>query len=128
MTNEGRGLALAVAAAFAAAILAISGHSDKVEQGYRLSAVRAEGEVLRREAMHAERRVSLLRLPRVAADRAVAMKLDLGHPSDRRTYTAEEVTALVAPPVGVTQVSQNPAPVRVAPPGAKVPPAGVMAR
>ena len=100
MTSDARGLLLAVGAAFGAGLLAIAEHAERVEQGYCLAASRAEGEVLRREAMHAERRVAVLRLPKVAADRAVAMKLDLGHPTDRRTLSPEQVAALLAPPTG----------------------------
>jgi hypothetical protein len=115
MTRAARSLLLSVAAAFAAGLLAIAEHAEKVEQGYRLAAARAEGEVLRREAMHAERKVALLRLPRAAAERATAMKLDLGHPPDRRTLSPAQVAALVPPAAA-------------APPPAALPRPGEMAK
>lgn len=96
--HEARGLALAVAAAFAAAILAISGHADQVEQGYRLAAARREGEVLLREAVQAERRVVSLKIPTAVARRAESMRLGLELQRDRRMLTRDEVAALVSPP------------------------------
>lgn len=119
MNRDARGLLLAVGAAFGAGLLAIAEHAEKVEQGYRLAAARAEGEVLRREAMHAERRVALLRLPRVAAERAMRMKLDLGHPSDRRTLSPEQVAALLVTPGAAGPEAH--APTAATPPGAGAP-------
>lgn len=100
MTKDGRGLALAIAAAFAASMLAIGEHAEQVEQGYRLAAARCEGEVLTREAQRAERKVAQMRLPFAVSARAAAMKLELEHPRDRRTLTAEQVAALVRPAAG----------------------------
>lgn len=136
MNRDARGLLVAVAAAFGAGLLAISEHAERVEQGYRLAAARAEGEVLRREAMHAERRVALLSLPKVATERAVAMKLDLGHPPDRRTLSPEQVTALMAPPSAEEPAAPSAAPptspvapgIRPSLPAARIPRPGEMAR
>jgi hypothetical protein len=60
---DGPLLALAAAAAFAAAILAIRQHSETTSLGYALAAAQREAEVLEREAARAERRVSALRSP-----------------------------------------------------------------
>ena len=99
MNKAGRGLALAVVAAFGTGMLAIAEHARQVELGYRLAAARAESDVLRREAHQAERRVAMLRLPQPVAERASAMNLSLEHPRDRRILTSEQVALLVAPPV-----------------------------
>ncbi|MCE9636948.1 MAG: hypothetical protein K8T90_14685 [Planctomycetes bacterium] len=97
MTKDGRGLVLAIAAAFAASMLAIAEHAEQVEQGYRLAAARCEGEVLTREAQRAERKVALMRLPFSVSGRATAMKLELEHPRDRRTFTEDQVAAILGP-------------------------------
>jgi hypothetical protein len=131
MTRDARSLVLAVAAAFASGLLAIAEHAEKVEQGYLLAAARAEGEVLRREAMHAERRVALLRLPRVASERALAMKLELGHPSDRRTLSPEQIAEFMGPPSdAAAPAASAPAPATApsAPPPARTPRPGEMSR
>lgn len=113
MTSASRGLALAVLATFATALLAISEHSRAVEQGYRLAAARREGEVLAREAIRAERRAAALAVPAAVQQRAAAMKLGLEHPRDRRILSYEEAARLAAPPA--------PAMAAPVPPSAPVP-------
>jgi hypothetical protein len=95
--RDGRGFALGIAAAFTSAMLAIAGHTDQVEEGYRLAAARREGEVLRREALQAERRVAALRVPTAVVHRAGAMQLGLALPKDRRVLTEQQVLAATAP-------------------------------
>lgn len=67
--RDGPLVALAAAAAFAAAILAIRQHSETTSLGYRLAAAQREGEVLAREAARAERRVAALRAPNAVLER-----------------------------------------------------------
>ena len=101
-------LAVAVVAAFASAILAISEHAEAVDKGYRLAAVRRERDVLLREALRAERKVSILSIPTAVAQRATAMRLGLEHPKDRRILTPDEVTALLAPPASPPESPARP--------------------
>lgn len=108
MTKSGRGLTLAVVAAFGTGVLAIAEQARQVELGYRLAAARAESEVLRREAHQAERRVAMLRLPQPVSERATAMKLSLEHPRDRRILSPEQVAALTAPAVATPAVAKPP--------------------
>jgi hypothetical protein len=98
MPRDGTLLTVAIAAAFVSGMLAIHGHSDRVENGYRLAAARREGEVLLREAIQAERRASVLRLPPAVAARAQNVhKLGLEYPRDRRVLSQDEVARLMAP-------------------------------
>lgn len=59
-----------VLVAFAASLLAIRERADVVEAGYRLSQTRADGAVLRREALRAQRSLAWASSPQVVLERA----------------------------------------------------------
>jgi hypothetical protein len=73
--DDGVLVGVAVAAAFAAGLVAIAQHACCTTAGYQLAVAQREGEELQRAAEQAERRVAQLSTVTAATARAAPMKL-----------------------------------------------------
>ncbi|MCG3134783.1 MAG: hypothetical protein HMLKMBBP_02150 [Planctomycetes bacterium] len=70
-------LSASIVTAFAASLLAVRERASVVEAGYRLASARAEGDVLRREAMRARNTLAWASSPQCVLDRAKRWGLGL---------------------------------------------------
>ena len=73
--DDGVLVSVAVAAAFAAGLVAVAQHAYCTSAGYQLAVAQREGEELHRTAEQAERRVAQLSTVTAATARATPMKL-----------------------------------------------------
>lgn len=96
--DEGVLVGIAVAAAFAAGLLAVAQHASCTSAGYELAVARRAGLELRRSAAAAERRVTALSTPQAATARAAAMKLTaLKYPKSWNVVNAATLRACADP-------------------------------
>ena len=111
--DDGVLIGIAMAAAFAAGLIAVAQHAGRTSAGYQLAIAEREGIELRRVADQAQRRVSSLRTPQAATARVAPMKLTaLKYPNKWNVANAATIrscaAALAVTPAPVTDAVSGP--------------------